>query len=78
MAKLGTQDIGQINVKRKPKGQSRMDRPTTPSTLRTEGTNERQTKQNNTKNRIDKQHGPHQKHGVNKGARKGIQFLLLI
>jgi len=35
-------------------------------------------KKNNTENRIDKQHGPHQKSGVDKGARNGIQFLLLI
>jgi hypothetical protein len=55
-----------------------MENPKTPSTLSTQGTDQRQTKQNNTENRIDKQHGPHRKPGVNKGARKGIQFLLLI
>ena len=54
-----------IIIKRKPKGQSRMDNQETLTTL---GTQETGWRQQNTK--TDEKHGPHQKPRVHLGARK--------
>jgi len=54
-----------------------MENPETLTTLVTQDTGRRQTKQKtqyNAENSKDEQHGPHQKPGVNPGALKGNQF----
>ena len=56
---------------RKPKGQSRIDNPEKLATLVTQDTGGRQTKQKTQQRKLkkDEQRGPHQKSGVNPGAR---------